>query len=687
MKRSLVGFLAAVAAFQLSAAPSEARYDFRKRLSAPREFRSNGFTGDPVAKDETVLDDRWTLVVESDEPVVKHAAADLRDFLEKRCGARCAGKDGKKRIVVAVSPEKNPLTSRITASENEIRVTGATPREVAQGCYRLEDELTRRDQPAVKRGTRTYTRMFSPRMTHSGYEIEKFPDWHMDQIAHAGMDAILVYVTDPPDMTRNGREDFNALVKRAAEHGLDVYAYADFYWNPLLKNPCDPGAEDYYDSVFGSIVRNAPGLKGLICVGESCYFPERGESPWKNGSAEPDRHNGWLPHPDWAEFLKVVTKVTRRYRPDFDVVFWTYNWYRRPEKDRLALLERIPTNVTVHVTFEMGAPAYEKDGVEFHVDDYSITEPGPGTTFVSEARGCARRGIPLTSMTNTGGRTWDFGGLAFEPVPQAWMARFDKLRDAQARWGLKGLMDSHHYGFTPNVVARVAKAAFTREFGEREIAEALRTAAACDFGPGAADEVLSVWKDWSEAFQWHSARNYDQSGPLRIGPSYPLVRPGAPFPPSPRPVYEWVKGKRNGNGWLYLAPSYDCPPESLDGRIRTDERELALLGRGNSRLEAVLDRVPAAHLPAARRMLGYGKYMEATVRTLRNVRAYKKACLAGDEAARLRVLDEEEANVRAILPWVEQDEKLGWEPSMHRVTDAFMLKWKLGLLADARRTR
>lgn len=630
-------------------------------------------------------DTAWSLRVESPEPVVRYGAGKLLEFLN---GNGRVVRNGARRLVVAVAPEKDRLTSRITVTDDEVRVTGATPREALQGCYRLMDELENgEERPFLRPGTRTYTRMFSPRMVHSGVEIEKYPDAHMDEIARAGLDAILIYVNEPPDGTRNGHEDIPALVKRAAEHGLDVYAYADFYWNPLLKNPCDPGAEDYYDSVFGSIVRNAPGLKGLICVGESCYFPERGESPWKNGSAEPDRHNGWLPHPDWAEFLKVVTKVTRRYRPDFDVVFWTYNWYRRPEKDRLALLERIPTNVTVHVTFEMGAPAYEKDGVEFHVDDYSITEPGPGTTFVSEARVCARRGIPLTSMTNTGGRTWDFGGLAFEPVPQAWMARFDKLRDAQARWGLKGLMDSHHYGFTPNVVARVAKAAFTREFGEREIAEALRTAAACDFGPDAADEVLSVWKDWSEAFQWHSARNYDQSGPLRIGPSYPLVRPDAPFPPSPRPVYEWVKGKRNGNGWLYLAPSYDCPPESLGGRIRTDERELALLGRGNSRLEAVLDRVPAAHLPAARRMLGYGKYMEATVRTLRNVRAYKKACLAGDEAARLRVLDEEEANVRAILPWVEQDEKLGWEPSMHRVTDAFMLKWKLGLLADARRTR
>ena len=45
-----------------------------------------------------------------------------------------------------------------------------------QGCYRLEDLMTARGLPVVKVGTRTFTRMFSPRMTHSGWEIEKFPE-------------------------------------------------------------------------------------------------------------------------------------------------------------------------------------------------------------------------------------------------------------------------------------------------------------------------------------------------------------------------------------------------------------------------------------------------------------------------------------------------------------------------------
>lgn len=624
----------------------------------------------------------WTFDVSSDAPVVRHGAEKLRDFLERKCPSGCD--EGVRRVVIAVAPERDPLTSRIAVTDGEVRVTGATPRETLQGCYRLMDELEAGERPVFRKGTRTYTRMFSPRMVHSGYEIEKYTDEHMDEIARAGLDAILVYVNNPPDGTRNGRADFPALVKRAAVHGLDVYAYADFYWNPLLMNPCDPGAEENYDEVFGSIAKNAPGLKGIVCVGESCYFPKRGNLPPKFGAGRPDRSNSCKPTLDWAEFLRLVTKVTRKYSPGFDVVFWTYNWCGKPEADRVALLEAIPTNVTVHVTFEMGAPAYVKDGVEFHVDDYSITEPGPGTTFVSEAEVCARRGIPLTAMSNTGGRTWDFGGMPFEPVPYVWMERFRRLRAARSRWGLKGLMDSHHYGFVPNFIADLAKVAFTCELGDREITEALRALAVREFGSSCADEGLATWKEWSEAFEWHSARAYDQYGPLRLGSTYPLLRPDEPFPPSPRPVYEFVNGRRNGNGWLYLNPRYRCPDDVCEGRIRTDARELALLESGNARLASLLGKVPADKVASVKRMLGYGRYMAAAVRTLWNVRRYRLACLAKDDAERHRILDDEDSNVRSLIPWVENDSRLGFEPSMRYVTDSFMLKWKLGLLSAAR---
>ena len=700
MKMRLMLALASLAA--LSAA-AETNYAFRTRMVELHQRRLAA-DASPVAADEVCVTSEWALRVNGADPdgVLDHAAADLRDYFRKSMDVKLLSDDQRDvpAIFLSVDPKLEKLQSRIVVRPAErgkccatIEIAGATPREAAQGCYRLEDLMTARGLPAAKVGERTFTRLFSPRMTHSGWEIEKFPEAYMDQLAHAGMDAILVFIADPPDVTRNGREDIPALVRTAAKHGLDVYAYASFPVKAAKAHPLDEGAEAYYDETYGSIVRNAPGLKGLVCVGESVAFKAhdgKTQSFWwaDRKTRDPRKSlNGFWPSSDWSDWLRLVSKVTRKYKPDFDVVFWTYNWYWTPEKDRLALLEAIPTNVTVHVTFEMGAPAVTREGAVFHVDDYSITEPGPGTVFASEAKLCKRRGIRLTSMSNTGGRTWDFGGMPFEPVPYAWLGRFHNLRAAQAEWGLEGLMESHHYGYMPNFIAEIAKAAFTREFGEKEIEDVLKGIAARDFGFANAERVLTAWKDWSEAFKWHSARDFDQYGPLRTGSSYPFNRPGVTMPDPPHPQYEYYDGVKHGTGWKYLNPSYSAPPEQLGPRIATDAKELELLKSGNDRLESLLGSVPVGKREGAKRMLGLGKYMESTVRTLRNARRYRQEGLKGEQTSKkalCAVLDDEEANVRGLLPWVENDSSLGFEPSMLYVTNPEMLHWKLGQLADER---
>lgn len=681
--------------------PKECRYDFRKRMASARVYRTDEFLGAPVdVTSEILLEGEWALIIGSNEPVVLHAAADLRDFLQKRCHLTIEPKHSSRIITIAVAPEKSELTSRIIVSENAISITGATPRETAHGCYRLEDELIARDRPALKLGNRTYTRMFSPRMTHSGYEIEKFPDWHMDQIAHAGMDAILVYITEPPDITRNGKEDMNALVKRAAEHGLDVYAYFDRWGKPIEKHPLDPGAEEYYDSLFGSIVKNAPGIKGMICVGESCSFPSRDEGvfgyAWEGvGINEDPDHpkkgcNGFWPASDWKECLELITKVTRKYNPSFDVVFWTYNWFQTPEKDRVAMLERIPTDVTLHVTYEMGDVSEKKLGIDTWIDDYSITRPGPGTTFVSEAAVAGRRGIRLTSMTNTGGRTWDFGAIPFEPAPFRWLERFSSLKEARAKYGLVGLMDEHHYGFTPNFIAEIAKCAFTEETSQADIESCLESIAARDFGHENTALVIAAWKDWSEAMKWHSARVFDQYGPLRTGPTYPFFFYGEMMPAPPQCLGEngnWKYVCRDpSKGWARIDKSYFAPYAEMA------LRELKLWEAGNAKLSKALPQTPTACREAAARMLGIGEFCYRTTCTSRNIKRFWMAGLVfKDESAPsdvrhkalvelLGIIDDEYANVNGLIPFVEADSQLGWEPSMRYVADAECLKWKLGQL-------
>ena len=95
------------------------------------------------------------------------------------------------------------------------------------------------------------------------------------------------------------------------------------------------------------------------------------------------------------------------------------------------------------------------------------------------------------------------------------------------------------------------------------------------------------------------------------------------MPDPPDPQYEYYDGVKHGTGWKYLSKFYQCNADQLPGRILTDETEIALLESGNRKLESALRFVPEEKRERALTMIGYGKYMLATVRTLRNARRYR----------------------------------------------------------------
>lgn len=680
---------------------SERNYDFRKRLAILHQPRRSP-EAEPVKENEILIDDSWCITAASDDPVIRRAARDLQDYFlnSMELSLTLGPCPGKKVISITVAPEKKERTARITASPEGLVISGATTREAAQGCYRLEDELNLRGLPAVQQGTRTFTRMFSPRMTHSGWELEHFPDEHLAQIAHAGMDAILIFVREPPDMTRNGRIDMNREVARAAEFGLDVYVYPHFHTQAAECHPLDPGAWKFYDDLYGAVIKNAPGIKGMVFVGESVGFPARDPEIggfWWRRDGNTKYQNGFYPTLEWADWMRLVRDVTRQYKPDLDLLFWTYNWFWAEPEKRLALIEKLPTDITLHVTYEMGDVSVEKCGIPTWVSDYSITTDGPGTVFASEAEVAARRGIRLTSMTNTGGMTWDCGVVPYMPVPFRWQKRCASIRESQKKWGLSGLMESHHYGFTPGMIAELVKYSFTEEFDTEEgFTERALALAARDFGKENAEAVVAVWKDWSDAFYWHSARDCDQYGPLRVGPVYPFTLPGEPLPEPLHPRYSYHNGIRAGNGWTYVNDTYYYPGDQLEGSIEMAERELVLLEEGNRKMQEILKHVPADKLDFARREAGIGSFLYHTVRTLRNVKRYycagSKAMAENESAAGKnaavaemhQMLDDETQNVLDTIPLVEYDSRLGWEPTMLYTTDADCLRWKLEQLKDAR---
>jgi hypothetical protein len=115
-------------------------------------------------------------------------------------------------------------------------------------------------------------------------------------------------------------------------------------------------------------------------------------------------------------------------------------------------------------------------------------------------------------------------------------------------------------------------------------------------------------------------------------------------------------------------------------------------------MSVLIPKLPPARLPHAQRIARIGRFFEKVIRTQINAMLFRREGLVFKDSNRsvrerrdaadklLKILNDEEANVRSTIPLVEADASLGWEPSMFYITDRENLEWKLRQL-DATRGR
>lgn len=676
---------------------AERNYQFRQRLNVVHQPNRRDPAAQPNAG-ETEIAEGWRIALPSDASEYLEAVGkDLQDYLFVSMGVSAllvrADAEGARTIRLTTRdrwPEggaalTTPRGYRLVVAGDGITICGHDERGVGQGCYYLEDLLNLRAGPFLEPLDVVRAPVFSPRMVHSGWGLDQFPDPHLNAIAHAGMDAVLVFVKGP-DMTTTGYLDLNNLVDRAALHGLDVYLYS---YLESRVHPGEPGAKAYYESTYGELVRSCPGAKGVIFVGESCEFPSKDPrttgrlrlEPSPDGEPDSRPSPGWWPCTDYPEWLNLLKPILRQVNPELDIVFWTYNWGWAPEEDRLALIASLPQDITLQATFEM-FENIEKEGIMTRCVDYTVSFAGPGTYFRSEAQAAHERGLRLYTMSNTAGLTWDIGVIPYDPVPFQWARRHEGLLAAHRDWGLVGLMDSHHYGWWPSVVNELAKWAFWEPATDpEEMAERL---ARRDFGPEGGQLAVAAWHDWSEAWLDYVPTNEDQYGPFRVGPSYPLLLEAEPelFPSAPFAHF----------GRDILSTHYSPhKPEDLPTEIALLERMARRWEEGLAKLEQAVALTPERKLPDAQRTLGLGQFIRLCLQTTINTKRWwllKVALVSAEAPEQIRAVaaemtelgEAEVANAAAAIPLVEADSRLGWEPSMEYMTDRAHLEWKIAQL-------
>ena len=342
---------------------TERNYAFRQRIDQIHRPDRRHLDARPEGH-EVGIEDGWRIAVpQNASSYLLDVAKDLQDYLftSMRVSTLLLRADDLSRtggqIIVLGTRETAsdagtaltvPRSYRLQIAGDRIDVCGYDERGTGQACYYLEDLMNLREAPFLTPGNETRQPVFSPRMVHSGWGIDQFPDAHLNAIAHAGMDAVLVFVKGV-NRTTMGHLDINDLIARAARFGLDVYLYSYLI---SRKHPSDPDAEAFYESTYGELMRAHPGARGIVFVGESCEFPSKDTNTTQKLRSErlptdTKPNPGWWPCADYPDWLNMVKRIIHRHNPSADVVFWTYNWGWAPEDARLALIRSLPDDISL----------------------------------------------------------------------------------------------------------------------------------------------------------------------------------------------------------------------------------------------------------------------------------------------------------------------------------------------------
>ena len=686
----------------------EMNYDFRKFLDEVHQKDLRDPDLRPRA-DETEITPEWVVWIPEDASAfVRAAARDLTDYLftSMDVGIRIGGNEPVQvpsiELKLDVSlPVKRSF--RLQCDERKIVIEGADERGIVMGCYYLEDVMTLRESPFVPHTAGLVKEpLFSPRMVHSAYGMDVYTEAYLKRIAHAGFDTILIYVKDDPLHGHNGPFDFAPLIDQAEAAGLDVYLYAAI---KNLYHPSDPEADAFYERNYGGLFQRYPKAKGLVLVGESCQFPSHdpNTSMRISGGGEPCYRKdnkpspGWWPCSDFPEFVTLVRDKVRKYAPEADIVFWTYNWPYAPEELRTKLIDNLPPDITVEVNFALH-DNIRVWGTQERALDYTLAVPGPSAVFRAEGAAAKRNKLKLYTISNTAGRTWDIGDAPYVPAPQQWAKRMENLLAARSQYGLSGLMESHHYGWYPSIISELANWLFWSNGPSAE--DIIRALAARDFSAGCADEVTAVWRDWSDAASQFVTPIEDQYGPCRVGPSYPFLFGGVSLRQTfgMTMKFPWTVFKKYEIAYPVYTVVND--PDGLDMGTRRVMAEIqhlpeviSLWNDGADRLEQLLPSIPERKRAKAAKMIGVARFTANTLTTTLNIKRWwleNQRLLTEavpDRASEIldriiQIGEEELNNARQTIPLVEADSVLGYEASMDYAADREHLEWKIRQLTS-----
>ncbi len=660
----------------------EKHYDFCNRLLEVHKKNRRDASLVPNA-DEFFFESPTVILLSPDAgEVATTAAKDFADYLFTSMNVTAyvdydRGQTVGKCVRLTVNQNLGEASERrghrLTVDEN-VLVEGFDECGIMQGLFHLEDVMNLREAPFLNKGTVTRRILFHPRTVMSGYGMGEYPDEYLAKLAHHGFSALMLWIYGENESWK-GFQNFTDLAIRAAKYGFDIYVEN---YTPHEVYPEGEEAQKFYDKMYGDLFAKFPFIKGLVILGEAVHFPSR-DPRIPEGLAP-----GWFPCNDWCLLLKMIQNAVKKIKPDVEIILSSYNWNGQPKELRHELIESLPEGILLQCGWEMNAE-YTMDDLTNTCRDYSLRCVNPGYYFLTEAEGATKYGVKLETLANTGGKTWDFGVIPFDPAPYRWAERFEAMRKAHDENNLAALADSIHYGVHPSFISEIANWAFAEP--RVDLGELIPKILAMHFGKEEIDKIDTAMKKWSEAFAHMVPSHEDQYGALRVGPAHPFYAGKSGKWDGASPPQDKFASAKLGPGMYESVYQYRVKGLPGDVRMPYEIKEFEtvkkLLLEGLELLQSVKEKNEELL-----RLINMGWFMVRTVITTLNRKHYflldQTSRTTEDETERkqtiakmIKLLREEQENAKAAIPLVEYDSILGFEPSIEYVCDKERIEWKL----------
>jgi hypothetical protein len=427
--------------------------------------------------------------------------------------------------------------------------------------------------------------------------LDPYPDGLLARYAAQGINGIwlqailytlVAYANAPAYGSGHAQrlQSLRRLVKRAQAYGIGVYLYlneprsmseAFFAHYPKWKGVAfeknevfsmctsQPGVLERLREATAELFRQVPDLAGVFTISMSENLTHCWSRNWQTDDCPVCSRRP--PEDVVAEVNNAIEEGVHSAAPDAKVIAWSWSWFEPWAK---GIVDRLHPGIELMCTSEDWLRT-NVGGVDGKVIDYTMSQVGPSEHSKRIWAHARERGLTTHAKIQIN-NTWECSAVPYIPVPYLVAEHLQGIKDAD----VTGLMLSWTVGGYPGA--------------NLDLLHQTPEQLAADRYGAAAEQVVSAWKIFSEAFRaFPFSVGVAYVAPQNLGcanllypeqTGYKACMVGVPYDDLeswhhwyPAPVFE-AQFKQMTEGWL---PGLQVLETAAESVADTDAAELAEL--------------------------------------------------------------------------------------------------------------